>query len=646
MIGLILGNRYELIEKIGEGGMSEVYKAKCNKLNRFVAVKILKKEFCDNEEIVNKFKKEATAIATLSDNNIVNVLDVGTQDEINYIVMEYVKGMTLKEAIVKFGKMNYETCITIGIQIAKALDCAHRNNVIHRDVKPQNILVTEDGVIKVTDFGIAKSTSSATLTNTTTIMGSAHYFSPEQAKGTFIDNRTDIYSLGIVLYEMATGKLPFEGESPVTIALKHIQEEVLPPKMLNSKIPESLNSVILKAMEKETSKRYQNAKEVIADLQRIKENPDVVIGLKEDSTMDDGHTIVMPPVGGANKKENIKEDLAKKDLEDDYYDDYEDEYDDYEKKKSSKKSNKTLIGSIVAVVLLIAIAVGSYFIFSNKFSGPAKPEQVTIPTIIGLDKEDAKAKLKELGLEYTEITESTEKDDAGKVLGVSPSEGSKVDKGSKVRVTVSTGKSTMKFHDYTKQDIDRVKQFITTEFGIPSSLITIVPEFSDDVSEGKVIRQMPEANSPVTKDTNVILYVSKGKETKTVKVPDVNGFTLDAAKRTLEGLKLTVKVSEKEVKDKKDDGIVLDVTNVGKMVEEGATVTITVGKYKEQQVIDTSILKKNAYKNDVIETLVTNGVNRNDIIIQGSGDYLKEWSFSAPLKKGDKITLIFSPDEV
>lgn len=230
MNGIVLGNRYELLEKIGEGGMSEVFKARCNKLNRFVAVKILKKEFCNNPDIVEKFKGEATAIATLSDNNIVNILDVGTQDDINYIVMEYVKGKTLKDVIKQVGKMNYETGISVAIQIARALDCAHRNKIIHRDVKPQNILVTEDGVMKVTDFGIAKSSTSSTITNTSTIMGSAHYLSPEQAKGSFIDCRTDLYSLGVVLYEMVTGIVPFQADSAVTIALKHIQEEVVFPK--------------------------------------------------------------------------------------------------------------------------------------------------------------------------------------------------------------------------------------------------------------------------------------------------------------------------------------------------------------------------------------------------------------------------------
>ncbi|MEG1870655.1 MAG: protein kinase, partial [Peptostreptococcaceae bacterium] len=296
MIGMTLGDRYELLEIIGEGGMAIVYRARDKKLNRMVAVKILKKEFADNKDISEKFKKEATAIANLSDMNIVNVLDVGHEEEDNtdYFVMELVEGKTLKEIIISNGKIGWSTASTIAIQVAKALDCAHRNGIIHRDVKPQNILITEHGDVKVTDFGIAKSATSSTITNTTTIMGSAHYLSPEQAKGTFIDCRTDLYSLGIVLYEMVTARLPFDGESPVTIALKHIQEEPTEPKKINELIPESLNNFILKAISKDPILRYQTAKEMIADLQRIKENPMSVI--KTVAQNDGGRTIVMAPI--------------------------------------------------------------------------------------------------------------------------------------------------------------------------------------------------------------------------------------------------------------------------------------------------------------------------------------------------------------
>ena len=233
MIGRVLGNRYEIVEKLGEGGMATVYKARCQILNRFVSVKILKKEYSSDEEFLKKFRREATAVASLSDNNIVNVYDVGVDGDINYIVMEYVEGKSLKEILNERGKLSTDQALAVGIQIGKALEHAHKNNIVHRDIKPHNVLVTNDGVVKVTDFGIAKSSDSVTITNSSKVLGSAHYFSPEQAKGNVVDNRTDIYSLGIVLYELVTGRVPFDAESPVSIALKHIQEPVVPPIQLN-----------------------------------------------------------------------------------------------------------------------------------------------------------------------------------------------------------------------------------------------------------------------------------------------------------------------------------------------------------------------------------------------------------------------------
>ena len=306
MIGKILGNRYELLQCVGEGGMSFVYKARCRKLNRFVAVKILKDEFKNNEEIVRRFKKEATAIANLSNPNVVNVLDVGTQDDINYIVMEYVEGKTLKDIIKEKGALPYEVAISIGIKVAKALECAHKSGIIHRDVKPQNILVTEEGVVKVTDFGIAKSMDSSTIAHTNSVMGSAHYFSPEQAKGTYTDYRTDLYSLGIVLYEMVTGVVPFNGDSPVTVAVKHIQEKAIPPKNINQNIPNSLNDLIMKAMEKDPVNRYQTAKEIIGDLEKIKKDPNVTISSKS-AEDEDQFTRVMSPVVVPNTETNNSE---------------------------------------------------------------------------------------------------------------------------------------------------------------------------------------------------------------------------------------------------------------------------------------------------------------------------------------------------
>ncbi|MEG2108258.1 MAG: Stk1 family PASTA domain-containing Ser/Thr kinase, partial [Clostridium sp.] len=495
MNGEVLGDRYELLEKIGEGGMAVVYKARCNKLNRFVAVKILKDEYSDNEEIVKKFKKEATAIAKLSDNNIVNVLDVGTEGDINYIVMELVEGKTLKEVIGQFGNLNYDTAITIANQVAKALDCAHRNNIIHRDIKPQNILVTEEGLVKVTDFGIAKSSDSATLTNTSTILGSAHYFSPEQAKGAFIDERTDIYSLGIVMYEMVTGKLPFEADSPVTIALKHLQEEVVPPKELNNRVPESLNKVILKCMEKDADNRYQNVKELIADLQKIKANPDTLIGEEELQAQETAqHTIVMNAV----KEPVISENTETNDLADEYYDDeYEDEDGDYydededefddRKKDKTKKKNKGLFIGIGAAIIVILLGVGAFFMFS----GGSTSKKVDVPNFVGMTMDEANKAANALDLKVVKVKEVKNEAKTGTIIESNPTAGTAVDKGSTIEVTVSGGDKIF-MPNVTEDSRDDAKNKLES-LGLTN--ITINTDYSDDIPEGKVISQDPDSGA-------------------------------------------------------------------------------------------------------------------------------------------------------
>jgi serine/threonine protein kinase len=287
MIGTLLLNRYELLEKIGEGGMGKVYKAKCHVLNRFVAIKILKTELNNDEDFVARFKREATSIAKLSHPNIVNVHDVGTEENINFIVMEYIEGKTLKQVIKANGRINSKEAVEIAYQIAKALECAHKSNIVHRDIKPDNIMIMEDNMVKVMDFGIAKVADSSTVTNVS-IMGTVRYLSPEQAKGNLVDGRTDIYSLGVVMYEMVTGQVPYNAESSISIAMMHIQEPVIPPKEIISDIPENINQVILKSMEKEPIKRYQTAREMADILKTIKENPNFKINISqgpEDATM-------------------------------------------------------------------------------------------------------------------------------------------------------------------------------------------------------------------------------------------------------------------------------------------------------------------------------------------------------------------------
>lgn len=502
MEGIVLGNRYELLEKIGEGGMSQVFKARDNKLNRFVAVKILKKEFCNNADIVEKFMGEATAIATLSDNNIVNVLDVGTQaDDINYIVMEYVNGKTLKDVIKQVGKMNYETGISVAIQIAKALDCAHRNKIIHRDVKPQNILVTEDGVMKVTDFGIAKSSTSSTITNTSTIMGSAHYLSPEQAKGSFIDCRTDLYSLGVVLYEMVTGVVPFQGDSAVTIALKHIQEDVVPPKTLNSKIPDSLNTLILKAMEKEPSKRYQTAKEMIADLQKIKNNPNAIIG---DDNDDNEHTIIMSAVSEEMTKQKPKETAPKAaysndEEDDDYY--YDDDYDDdsfFVKKKSM--INKILLG-VVGIVLVIVLGVGGYKLLGNR------AKEVTVPNLVGMNVDEAKSTLESMNLVLVEAGTEESDQQKGTIIKSNIEAGTKVKENSQIRVIVSGGAAKVKMPDLVEDDLDTANTILSS---YKLKISSTSEEYSSDIPKGKIIRQTPAKDTEVDENTEITVVISKG----------------------------------------------------------------------------------------------------------------------------------------
>lgn len=644
MNGEVLGDRYELLEKVGEGGMAVVYKARCNKLNRYVAVKILKNEYSDNDEIVSKFKREATAIAKLSHNNIVNVLDVGTQGDINYIVMEYVDGKTLKEVVEEFGKISCETALTIAIQIAKALECAHKNGIIHRDIKPQNILVTSDGLVKVTDFGIAKIADSATLTNTSTILGSAHYFSPEQAKGGFIDNKTDIYSLGIVMYEMLTGKLPFEADSPVTIALKHLQEDPVPPKELNPKIPESLNKVILKCMEKDANNRYQNVNELISDLQKIKQNPDAQIGddgiNENDQTVE--HTIIMAPV-----KEPVVESVD--DFEDEYYDDddaeyYDDDdeyYDDSEeaeekvknKPKNKKSSKKGIIIGIVSVLVLAILGVGGYFMLSGN-----KAKEVVVPNFVGMNIKDAQEKATSLKINLSiKSVKSNEKE--GTIINSNPKAGEKINEGSTVEVEVSS-EEKITMPNLVEDKLSDAKAKLES-LGIKN--IIVQEDYSDSIASGNVMTQTPEQGQEVTKESSVTLTVSKGKKVETVEVPNVNGLSESEARNKLAGF--NVNVETKTTTDKTLDGKVIGQNpSAGTSVNKGSTITLAIGRYKEEDINVGNIISKGMTGSDAKSALEAKGFN---VSLAGDGEegLVTGWTpNSAP--KGSTITITTKTEKI
>ena len=564
MIGIMLGNRYEPLEKIGEGGMAVVYRATDHLLNRNVAVKVLKEQFSSDSEFVQKFKREATAAASLSDNNIVNIYDVGTQDDINYIVMEYVSGKTLKQIIKEEVRIPSEKTIEIAIQIAKAIKCAHKNNIIHRDIKPHNILVTEDGIVKVTDFGIAKASNSVTITNSNKIMGSAHYFSPEQAKGSFVDFRTDIYSLGIVMYEMVTGRVPYDAESPVSIALKHIQEPVVPPIKLNENVPESLNKLILKAVEKEPIKRYQTMEDMLVDLKKIENNQK--LNLTEDDLNDD-MTRIMDPVD-VNDSYNNEEDYG-----------YEDELEDKKPKPvlDSKKKKTILIVALFMLVIVIG-AVSGYFAFSKH----GNSVEAAVPNIVGMKQDEAKKLVESKKLNF--VVGAKEKSDKpeGTVIECFPKAGTKVKVNSDVRVIISEGTDTMGVPNVVGIDLNTAKNIISSS-GL--SVGNISYRYSDTVSQGQVISQDPEADSKVKDGAKVNLVVSKGAEVKYVTVPDVSGRSIGDAEAILKNAGLRVAQNPVETSDKTKENLGVTNQSVGasQQVKEGTTVTLTYYVYKEPE---------------------------------------------------------------
>lgn len=627
MIGTLLGNRYELLEKIGEGGMAEVYKAKCHLLNRYVSVKILKEEYTRDKDFVDKFKREATAAASFSDNNIVNIYDVGSQGNINYIVMEYVKGKTLKEIIIENGRLDYQRALDMAIQIAKALECAHKNNIVHRDIKPQNILVTEDGTVKVTDFGIAKASSSVTITNSSKVMGSAHYFSPEQAKGSFVDGRTDIYSLGIVMYEMVTGRVPYDAESPVSVALKHIQEPVVPPKQLNGNIPDSMNALILKAIEKEPIRRYQTVKDMLMDLHRIKNNSNCII---TSENREDEHTRIMQPV--------LSED------------DEEDEYDDYDndgKKKVSNKTKKILIGVLIAILVAAVGIISGVLLSKTKTNNNSlTSKDVTVPTIKGKTEADAKKALEDLGLKYVLGGRDKSDQPEGTVIAVSPDEGTSVKANSEVRVILSNGPKKSKVPNVKEYDINTAKDIITNS---GYKVGKTDPAFSDTIPKDSVVSQDPPADTEVAEGTTINLVISKGPEVKYAKVPNIMNRSLDEATALLSAANLKmgnqtkVETSDPNLNNKvKSQSIDPGAPNVKEQTPVDVTYYVYVAPVK---INIPDFVGSKTKLQDAINQLKALGFTDADITSSGKPDdiVISQNPGAGAVDKGTKITLQAQP---
>ena len=523
----VLGNRYEIIKKIGDGGMAFVYKAKDILLNRIVAVKVLRPEFVDDDEFLGKFKREAEAVASLSHPNIVNVYDVGEDGKVHYIVMEYIDGQNLKEIIKNEGTLDEYTALDITKQIAMALSAAHKKGIIHRDIKPHNILISNEGrVVKVADFGIAKAVSNSTMTNIGSIIGSVHYFSPEQAKGKFVSNNADLYSLGIVLYEMIIGKVPFRGDSPISIALQHINDEIEFTSEEQINIPQSVRTIIKKLTEKSSVDRYQSAEEVIEDIEYIEKNIDLDF-IKEY----DNYVTKNIDIKDLNKQINIEknrhaEDVVYDDEDDDDY--YEEEKPKYKKKQKNKKSpNKSRKRLKIALAILILILVTQIFIFAKFFlGGPGNKEgQISAPDLYNLTLDEAQRSLDKLNLNIRvniedEYSNEVEK---GKIISQQPMSGSTLQEGDTVTLVLSKGPM--------KGNIPNVVGLTLGEAGNilkenKLSLGNIKYEYSDTYNNGIVISQDPKSGSENNQEWGTVnVVVSKGQKEEVIQPPHTQDNT-------------------------------------------------------------------------------------------------------------------------
>lgn len=516
-IGTILGNRYEIVEEIGKGGMAIVYKAKCHILNRYVAVKVLRPEFREDTDFIKQFKVEAQSAGRLSHPNIVSIYDVGSEDDIDYIVMEYVEGVTLKQYIAAKGIIPWKEAVDYAAQICAGLEHAHKKGIVHKDIKPHNVIITREGILKITDFGIARVATSSTITAGGATMGSVHYFSPEQARGGYTDEKTDIYSLGVVTYEMVTGRLPFDGDTPISVAMQHIEKQPVPPSHVNPDIPRSLDAVIMKAMSKEQSRRYDSVTRMMIDLKKVYIGTPVSYD-DSDNAFESGDTMYVPLVAHkdipSEAADNRREERVRLDKK------------GKPKKKLSKKDKTGMIAGIATGVVLVAIFI---LVFYNLF-GVNPGDDVELPSLVGYTVAEAEDMLKNTNLKI--VVDKEENDDtveAGKIISQSPTPNKKVKNNATIKVVVSLGAKEQTTPNLVNMKYDDAQKKLNNE----NLNFAIVGEASDTIPENYVIRQSPTYGTPIKKGETVTLYVSSGKEEKLTTVPNLIGLSESAAKNAL-----------------------------------------------------------------------------------------------------------------
>jgi len=617
--GTIISERYEIIEKVGSGGMADVYKAKCHKLNRYVAFKVLKTEFSDDKNFVNKFREEAQACAGLSHPNIVNIYDVGDDGDIHFIVMELVEGITLKNYIERKGKLEIKEAVGIAIQIAKGMEVAHLNNIVHRDIKPQNIIISKEGKVKVTDFGIAKAINSNTITANT--MGSVHYLSPEQARGGYSDEKSDIYSLGVTLYEMLSGRVPFVGDNTVSVALLHIQSEPIPLRELDPNIPVSIERIVQKAMQKKPERRYLSGSDLIEDLKKSIEDPSgnfVVMPTVADMdsptiTMSDEELEIIKNAsfnkvnsnGGYNNMDpKDKPDFYDEELDDDYYEDEEggDYDDDFLEEDADivdpRMEKVVLIGTIVVAIVLVVVILFLINRFFNSIPGkdedpdanleltitpepspelspsPEPVETFSMPYVINLRYEDAYDLLKQ-NSEDINITSTEDYSDTvekGKVIEQYPTESTEIKEDGQIRLVISAGKEAFQIPDVSNYS-DQQAVTVLTDMGL-----RVLHDYKKDnnIEEGKVISTNPASGNMAVKGDTITVLVSSGPDTKYVQVPDLTDLDETSARSKIEASGLSFgRVSNETGYSNRTAGKVAAQSHAaGTDVQEGTSIDI------------------------------------------------------------------------
>ena len=604
LIGKILAGRYEIIEKIGEGGMAYVYKARDNFLNRYVAIKVLKNEFSKDEVFVKRFRTEAQSAASLIHPNIVSVFDVGEDKGISYIVMELLESKTLKDYIQAKGPLSSELTLKIAVQIASALEAAHKAHIVHRDIKPQNIMLNQNLVAKVTDFGIAKvaNTSTATITSFGKTMGSVHYFSPEHAKGGYTDAKSDLYSLGVVMYEMVTGKLPFDADSPVSVALKHIQEIPIEPKKINPNVSQALNQIIMKAMEKSTVNRYQTATEMLTDISIALAKPTSSLVARPQSSIEAGDTQIIPTLNDADEENLVPNVRTRQSSNRTAYTPIKDE------KKSNTEENKNQLSeeelkkaknkkmTIIAIFVILILVVGGFSGFAiNKIINNGKDQEIEIPNIVGKDFEEAQKECQERGLELKQRSSDYNTDyEEGQIITQDPQAGT-MTKEKVVYADVSKGTRMVKVTNIEGKDIKVAKYELENTLGFVVEQENVT---SDTVASGIVISQeYKDVERPY--GSVIKVQVSSGDGKAQVVVQNVVGKTEEEARSILEGLNLNVEV-QYDVDNKKLNGTVLAQSYpTNSLLKEGDLITITVNRREINKTITVTGIPSGTKSEDI-----------------------------------------------